>query len=171
MYRAISLLVVLAHLGVASTPCFESAAGLDPLLAIGGGGTGPAPVQSSEQDERFAHHAAAVAIEGETKSTADADPHAHHQHGDSMQAESEVMAEPDEEVTIALHELRAPCLCGCSRNNDSAGSTTSPRLGFALFPAAPELLPEVARSVDATAAYGMPAPLADSFDHVPILFS
>jgi hypothetical protein len=133
MYRVVSLLVVLAHLGVASTPCFETGVGFDRLLASADRDSRLAAAPFTGQDEHATHPAAAAAVKG------------------------------------AHAELRSTCICGGSKGTDSAG--TSPRLGFALIPADPAVLPDAVASVEAPATYGMPALLADPFDHVPILFS
>jgi hypothetical protein len=197
MYRAVSMLVVLAHFGVASTPCFETGSGLDPLLAAANRDTRSAAVQTAGQDERRDHHAAPMAVAAPAnaadhsrhahhaaappaaEATPQVDEHAQHRHGASahtepvqaevVQAKAEPEMSSDEDVAVA--ELRAPCMCGCGKGADSPGTTSSPRLGFALFPSSPVLLPDAPASAEAPAVYRMPALLADSFDHVPILLS
>ena len=152
MYRAVSLLVVLAHLGVASTPCVERVRGLD-LPA-----TGPQHAQSaSAPTHQRAQHDAGHP---------DPSEHAHHRHPD--QAAPADAAEVEPKLALVLHELRALCLCGCGKHSQSPGTTTSPRVGFALFPPGPARLLEAFPCVDAPAADRMPPPRADPLDHIPI---
>lgn len=91
--------------------------------------------------------------------------HAHHDHGDRPDAG--VASPPDSEV--AGLQLRAKCTCGCSKGAASAGTTTSPRVGFALLSAPPERLLEIAPPFDVWLIERVPASQADAFDHVPIL--
>lgn len=162
MFRAISLMVVLAHLGVAMAPPCEAEFGPErlPMLAM--------------TDGRSAHHAFAPAVEEETRPT----EHAHHQHGARGDESSHAPTQAPDEIETATTAtgvigivVRAVCLCGCSTNTSSPGTTTSPRLGFALFPPAPPRLGEGEPFVDVQWATPVPAPLPDALDHVPIFAS
>lgn len=163
MFRAVSLMVVLAHLGVTMA---------QPCEAKFGPERRPNPAMT---DDQSMHHAvASPVVEAETRSA----EHAHHQHGDhgeeSFHASAQVPAEVEAATTatrVISIVVRAVCLCGCSTNTNSPGTTTSPRLGFALFPPAPPRLGEAEPSVDVQRATPVPAPLPDALDHVPILFS
>ena len=163
MFRAVSLMVVLAHLGVAVAPPCETEFGSErlPVLAM--------------TDGQSAHHVFAPAVEQETRAT----QHAHHQHGAQGDDSSHVpAAQGHDEVETTMTAtgvigivVRAVCLCGCSTNTNSPGTTTSPRLGFALFPPPPPRLGEPQPSVDVQWATPVPAPLPDGLDHVPIFAS
>jgi hypothetical protein len=156
MFRAVSLIVVLAHLGVAMAPPCEANFGSERLP------------MSAMTDGQSTHHAFAPPVEEETRPA----ELAHHQHGDhgptQAPAEVETAMTATRVISIVVH---AVCLCGCSTNTNSPGTTTSPRLGFALFPPAPPRLGEPEPSVDVQWATPVPAPLPDALDHVPILFS
>lgn len=151
MYRAFSLLVVLAHLSVASTPCFETEYAQTQLSMTGDWSTHPAAAARGQEEPQPAEHA-------HHRST---DEHAHHQQGDHP---SHSVAE----ARVVLHELRAPCMCGCGSKSQSPGATTSLRLGFALFPAKSPSLATAESPLGVPATIRLPAPLADSLDHVPI---
>ena len=162
MFRAISLMVVLAHLGVAVAPPCEAEFGPErlPLLAM--------------TDGQSPHHAFAQAVEEEARPS----EHAHHKHGARGDESSPAPAQAPDEVETATTAtgvigivIRAVCLCGCSTNTNSPGTTTSPRLGFALFPPPPPRLSERGPSVDLQRATPVPAPLGDALDHVPIFAS
>jgi hypothetical protein len=166
MFRAISLMVVLAHLGVAMAPPCEAKLGPErlPMLAM--------------TDDQSMHHAFAPPVEEETRPAGHAHhQHAHHQNSDHADDSSHAAAQAPAEVALSTATrviraaFRAVCLCGCSTNTNSPGTTTSPRLGFALFPPAPPRLGEPEPSVDVQWATPVPAPLPDALDHVPILFS
>ena len=152
MSRVVTLLIVLAHLGVASIPCFDAE------------GEGAVPVMAGAHDS---HHALVqpAPMDEALADGRDVDAHAHHRHGD--QAEPQV-AEVEPQRVVVLHELRASCLCGCSKRPDSPGTTTSSRLGFALLPPEPTRLIENLPLVDAPPRSRLPAPPADLLDHVPI---
>ena len=162
MFRAISLMVVLAHLGVATAPPCEAAFEPERLLML------------AMSDGQSTHHAFAPAVEEETRPA----EHAHHQHGDHGDDSSHATDQGPAKVEAATAAtrvigtvFRAVCLCGCSTNTNSPGTTTSPRLGFALFPPAPPRLGEPEPSVDVQWATPVPAPLPDALDHVPIFAS
>jgi len=162
MFRAVSLMVVLAHLGVAMAPPCEAKFGPErlPMLAM--------------TDGQSTHHSFPPPVEEETRPA----EHAHHQHGDHGDESSHASAQAPAEVEAATTAtrvisivVRAVCLCGCSTNTNAPGTTTSPRLGFALFPPPPPRLSERESFVDVQWATPVPAPLGDALDHVPILFS
>jgi hypothetical protein len=153
MVRVASLLIVVAHLGVASTPCAE---------AMRGAGV---PMRDANLAQH--EHAAALPSNHAVHHVGHPNPaeHAHHHHEIRPAADR---AEVEPKVAVVLHELRAPCPCGCGEHTSSPGTTTSPRLGFALFPPEPVRLLETPPSVYAPAAYWMPTPRPDSFAHIPI---
>ena len=163
MFRAVALMVVLAHLGVTSAPGCETEFGPErlPILAM-----------TAMTDGHAMHHASEQPVAEATRPV----ERAHH-HGDdsSHAATPPTPASAEGEAATATrvirNVLRAVCLCGCSKNTNSPGTTTSPRLGFALFPSAPPRLVEVELSVDVDRATPAPGLLADAFDHVPILLS
>ncbi len=162
MFRAVSLMIVLAHLGVAMAPPCEAKIGSErlPMLAM--------------TDDQSTHHAFPPPIENETRPA----EHKHHQHGAQGDESSDAPTQAPDEVETAPTAtrvigivVRAVCLCGCSTNTNSPGTATSPRLGFALFPPAPPRLGEREPSVDVQWATPVPAPLPDALDHVPIFAS
>lgn len=158
MFRAVALMVLLAHLGVAMAPRCEAGFGPERFSTL------------ATTDGPAAHHASAPLVEEKTRRIG----HAHHHHGDDS---SHAAAQPRTEVEAATATrvirttFRAVCLCGCSTNTNSPGTTTSPRLGFALFPPVPPRLVEAEPVVDVQRVTPVPAPLADALDHIPILFS
>ncbi len=158
MFRALALMVVLTHLGVVSAPYCD--AGFEsqrfPILAL--------------SDAQTVHHPSTPSVEDETRPA----EHAHHQHGhDASHAVAQPRAEIEaaREVRVIRTEIRAVCLCGCSTNTNSPGTTTSPRLGFALFPSAPPRLLEAEPPTGLQRETPFPAVVPDTLDHVPILFS
>jgi hypothetical protein len=162
MFRAISLIVVLVHLGVAVAPPCEAKYGPErlPMLAM--------------TDGQSTHHAFRPPVEEETRPAESA----HHQHGHHGHESSHALNRAPAEVEAATTArrvinivVRAVCLCGCSTNTNAPGTTTSPRLGFALFPPAPPRLGEPEPFVDVPWATPVPAPLPDVLDHVPIFAS
>ncbi|MCP4037490.1 MAG: hypothetical protein GY733_11180 [bacterium] len=159
MHRAISLFVVLAHFAVVSTPCFEAESSrLQPPSVAATRATHPVPAVQVEAKAQHAHHR----IE-------DARAHAHHG-GDSSGTVREATAEIEiaTDTREVAHQLRALCLCGCDKNADSPGTTSSPRLGFALMPTDAPGLTEATPPHGTTSIPPVPAPLAKVFDHVPI---
>lgn len=164
MFRAVSLMVVLAHLSVAMAPPCEASLGPEQL-----------PTILAVSEGHAMHQALAPPVVEEPARPAE---HAHHQHGDRGERSSHSPAQAPAEVETATTAtgvigivVRAVCLCGCSTNTNSPGTTTSPRLGFALFPPTPPRLGEPLLSVDVQWATPIPAPLPDALDHVPILCS
>ena len=162
MFRAVSLMVVLAHLGVAVAPPCEAKFGPERLPAL------------AMTDGQSTHHAFPPPVEEETRPA----EHAHHQHGAQGDESSDAPTQAPDEVETAPTAtrvigivVRAVCLCGCSSNTNAPGTTTSPRLGFALFPPPPPRLSERGPSVDLQRATPEPAPLGDALDHVPIFAS
>jgi len=170
MPRVVSLLVVLAHLGVASIPCIEAEAGLEMLISSG---TRQDHSLSAPAVAKIAHNAP------EHATTSDARHGGHHQpaqpatknaaHNGNQHATMQHGRSQQTNVDVVLVEMRAPCLCGCSKSANSPGTTSSPRLGFALFPPKPASLPELAPSSRAAEIGPMPSPLADVLEHVPII--
>ncbi len=86
---------------------------------------------------------------------------AHHRHASNHPPELEA-------VEVHPYELRAPCLCGCTKAGGVSTSPSSPRIGFALFPPKPAPLPEITPRPSEVAGKVMPGRLPDSLDHVPI---
>jgi len=195
MNRLLSSLVVLAHLCVISTPCFDADADLDGLLIatvnvsrvasvepVSLDGRTPsapsplavAPARMAEPDPHRGHHGhhgqdasppPVAAVDGHPSPAPEA-AHAHHHAG--HQSEPATVSKPWPEPAVADLQLRAPCMCGCGEGANSAGTTTSPRIGFALLSPDPQRLPEVTHSFGWPTVDRVPVPLSDAFDHVPI---
>ena len=158
MLRALAMLVVLTHLGVASAPCCDAGFESPRLLVF------------ALPDAQAARHPPAPSVEEETRPA----EHAHHRHGhDASHAATQARANvaSAREAQLTRIEIRAICLCGCSTNTNSPGTTTSPRLGFALFPSAPPRLVEAEPSIGVQREIPPPTAVPDTLDHVPILFS
>ena len=99
------------------------------------------------------------------------DPHADHESPPAQDAHHRhANAHSPEPKAVEAHpyELRAPCLCGCTKAGGVSTSASSPRIGFALFPPKPAPLPEITPRPSEVAGKVMPGRLPDSLDHVPI---
>lgn len=156
MFRALAMMVVLTHLGVTSVPSCDAGSEPSrlPVIAL--------------SDAQTAHHAPAPLVEDETRPA----EHEHHHHDAShaaAQARAEIEAK--REAQLVRSEISAVCLCGCSTNTNSPGTTTSPRLGFALFPPAPPRLVEAVPPIGVQREIPPPTAVPDALDHVPIFFS
>jgi hypothetical protein len=193
MSRVISLLVALTHLGVVSIPCYEgestpvqSAAPIQPIASDPHHGrelparadahhadhrgtrvNAPHPHPESRPRRADDHHADHRGAPVNTpnahpeSSPRRADDHAHHRHAANHSPQPQA-------VEAHPYELRAPCLCGCTKSGTTSTTPSSPRIGFALFPPKPLQLPEIAPRPDEVADALLPGPLPDSLDHVPI---
>jgi hypothetical protein len=129
-------MVVLAHLAVASTPCFETELEVARLAEAGVLATHHAPAQPVRAEPAAAAAPAAPAVAADAR--------------------------------VVPHQLHTLCLCGCSSNSQTPGTTTSARLGFALLPADAPVLAEAEPAVGVRASIPLPVPVADALDHVPI---
>jgi hypothetical protein len=161
MFRALALMVVLTHLGVVSAPCCDARFEPDRFSIL------------ARSDAQVAHHPPAPPVEEETRPAEPAHDHHVHDGRDASHATTQARAnvEAPGEAQLTRTEIRAVCLCGCSTNTNSPGTTTSPRLGFALFPPAPPRLVEAEPSTGVQLEIPLPAAVPDTLDHVPILFS
>ena len=139
MLRTLAFLVILTHLSVVSIPCVGTGSEVDVATSKG---TPPS------------HHHAALGMD--------------HDHADRRGVEMTPASSSMAAKAVVPPELRAPCLCGCSESSNLPGTTTSSRLGFALFPPRPTPLPEPIPSQTAAEIDLMPVPVADPLDHVPI---
>ena len=156
MFRVLAMMVVLTHLGVTSVPSCD--AGFEPSRL---------PVFALS-DAQAPHHPPPPLVEEETRPA----EHEHHHHDAShATAQARADVEAEREAQLIRSEIRPVCLCGCSTNTNSPGTTTSPRLGFALFPPAPPRFVEAEPSIGVQREIPPPTAVPDTLDHVPILFS
>jgi len=154
MQRAVSLLIVLAHVCVITIPCFDADLGLDTFQTRALPQPHAVVQQPAPSASHHAHHSPAPAS-------------AHAQHGGGHHRNLATPSKPH--VKVAGLELRAQCKCGCSKTTNSTGTTTSPRVGFALLAPEPIRFAERVPSFDVASTRRWPVPIASAFDHVPIL--
>ncbi len=64
--------------------------------------------------------------------------------------------------------LSAPCLCGCDKPGPVATPTSSPRIGFALFPAKPAEFPAAEPTHHSGSVDVMPELIPHPLEHIPI---
>jgi len=165
MQRLVSLMVVLAHLGVATVPCAEAATTAAKRTVIGGRASHHLPASPGAEGAHTGGHA----------STAREHPaeHAHAQHGGASPQAAEGHAPHDAEATPRVRgdqpELRAPCLCGCSKRSNSPGTTTPQPPSFAPPAPDPPRLVIAIPPVGEAAPAPWPISPADVIDHVPIV--
>jgi hypothetical protein len=164
MYRILSLMVALAHVGVASIPCVEVEIVSAQPAAIGGRATHSMPAEAAQESA----HAGGHASHRHPAEHAQAVQDRHAAHASHAVADAPSNAEVTPRVAAAAHELRAPCLCGCSQRSNSASTTTPQPPSFAPFPPEPPRLVAAIPTVDERAPGPWPVSPVDPPEHVPI---
>ena len=164
MHRLLSLMVVLAHLGVASVPCVEVEITSVQRAVIGGGATHSLPVAPA----RDSAHAGGHGRHAHPAEHARAAHDGHSSHSSHAAADVPSKVEATSRMGLAEHELRAPCLCGCSQRSNRASTTTPQPPAFAPLPAEPPRLVVVVPPVVEGAPSPWPRLRLDPPEHVPI---
>jgi hypothetical protein len=171
MLRAVSFLVVLAHLSVASIPCVGAGTAEKTPIPVGASQIHhpPAaqPLQPVAKNAHPDHHDSDTPNSPAQHAAAGGDRN-HADHTDHAAAREDLRAQIATDAESVLAELHAPCPCGCSKSTNSPGTTSSPRLGFVLFPPRPIPLPEATPSFIVAEVDPMPAAPEAPLDHIPI---
>jgi len=174
MHRLLSLMIVLAHLGVASIPCVEiEVASSMQRLTIGGRATHSMPSVPARKSADAGGHTSQAHPAGHAQGAhashashaAAATPHT----ADAASAMAgPSAAEATSHGVVAESELSAPCRCGCSERSNAASTTTPQPPTFApLPPEAPRLVLTI-RPVVEPAPGPWPRSIIDPPEHVPI---
>jgi len=161
MDRFLSLMVVLAHLGVASIPCVESELGPMPGAMARELAMHPMPDAAARESATAEEHA------NHAQPAEHAQP-GHDRHPAHAPPKTTSHAEAIPRVKLAGYELRAPCFCGCSQRWRNASTTTPPPPSLAILPVEPARLLAVISTVAERAPDAWPASPAETPEPIPI---
>jgi hypothetical protein len=189
MQRLLSLMIVLAHLGVASIPCVETdtttasmTATATAQRATNGGRAGHSLPASTVEEHAGGHEMAEHPTEHASKhATKHVTKHANgHAHGEDAHAEHggtsshAKAAEPNHahakpQARHVQLGVRAPCLCGCNKTSNSPGTTTPQPPSFAPFEPESSLFVVAIPPIGESAPGPWPEAPPDVLDPIPIL--